>query len=164
MRDFDIIYRKYAPTIRKYVISLGADEILSEDITADVFVKAIKNIDSFDGSCKMLTWLCAIAKNTYINSAKRKDNNNTALDATLDYCVADKFSPENIAEQKERKLVLHRAIMKLEYPYRDVVYQRSFAELSFREIGDIMGKSENWARVTFYRGKNILKGLLDNEI
>ena len=42
-------------------------------------------------------------------------------------------------------------------PYREVLYLRVFGELSFKEIGEIMEKSENWARVTFYRGKEKLR-------
>ena len=42
-------------------------------------------------------------------------------------------------------------------PYREVLYQRIFGNLSFREIGEVLGKSENWARVTYYRGKQQLK-------
>ena len=42
-------------------------------------------------------------------------------------------------------------------PFREVLYLRIFGNLSFREIGEIMGKTENWARVTFYRGKEKLR-------
>ena len=50
-------------------------------------------------------------------------------------------------------------------PFREVMYLRIFGNLSFREIGEIMGKTENWARVTFYRGKEKMrKELVEDEI
>ncbi|MDE5996497.1 MAG: sigma-70 family RNA polymerase sigma factor [Eubacterium sp.] len=164
MREFDVIYNKYANTVKKYILSLGADEPLAEDITADTFMKALKGIDSFDESCKMLTWLCKIAKNTYLDYKKRKSNQNVYIEDVGEAFEVFERSVETAFEQEERKLALHKAITKLEPPYRDVIYQRSFAGLSFKEIGDICGKSETWARVTFYRGKNILKGMIENEV
>ena len=46
-----------------------------------------------------------------------------------------------------------RRVHQLPEPGREVVYLRAFGGLSFREIGDVLGKTETWARVTFYRGK-----------
>ena len=52
---------------------------------------------------------------------------------------------------------LLRRVHGLPEPYREVVYLRSFGGLSFREIGDVLDKTEIWARVTFYRDKERLK-------
>ena len=73
-------------------------------------------------------------------------------------------SPEDSVIKKDESLFLYRQIMKLDGNLKDVVYLRIFAGLSFKEIGDILGKSENWSRVTFYRCKSKLKGLIENEI
>ncbi len=163
MREFDVIYNKYAPVIQKYILSLGADETLSQDITADTFMKAMKNIDSYNENCKMTTWLCTIAKNTYLNHLKKKDNNNFSIDENI-LEIASSSSPQDICEENETKRILYRAISNLEMLYKDVVYLRGFADLSFKEIGEVLGKNENWARVTFYRGKMLLKGMIENEI
>ena len=60
-------------------------------------------------------------------------------------------------------LALLRSIHTLPGQMREVVYLRAFGALSFREIGEVLGKSENWARVTFYRGKERLKGAMEHE-
>ncbi len=52
---------------------------------------------------------------------------------------------------------LYRRMQKLDKKTREVIYLRITGELSFKEIGIILNKTENWARVTFYRGKNQLK-------
>lgn len=161
MDDFEIIYKKYSGTVKKYIISLGADYNLSDDITADTFLKALKNIEKFDERYNMLTWLCTIARNTYFDYLKRKDN--TFLPFADELIVYDN-QIDSAFEDNEQKVLIHRAIIQLENPYKDVIYLRLFADLSFYEIGQILSKNENWARVTFYRGKTKLKEVLENEI
>lgn len=161
MDDFEIIYKKYSGTVKKYVMSLGADYDLSDDVTADTFLKALKNINRFDESCNMLTWLCTIAKRTYLDHLKKKDNKVVPLND--DSIIYDECFEYGI-EISEKKIHLHKAIINLENPYKDVIYLRIFADLSFAEIGNILSKNENWARVTFYRGKTKLKEVLENEI
>ncbi len=56
-----------------------------------------------------------------------------------------------------QKVSLIKALHEIPEPYREVMYLRLFGDLSFREIGEIMKKTENWARVTFYRGKEKLR-------
>lgn len=164
MDDFEQIYRTYAPAVKKYIMSLGADSNLSDDITAETFLKALKNLNSYNGDCKLLTWLCTIAKNTYFDHIRKKENNHLPLIDSESPIIEFSSSPQLETEEKEQKLIIYKNLMKLDYPYKDVIYFRIFADLSFREIGDILDKNENWARVTFYRGKAKLKELIDNEL
>ena len=121
-----------------------------------------RNIDSFKGG-KIFTWLCAIAKNTYFDYIGKKDFKNISLDSEIP--VSDNLpSPEDKIIKKDENLLLYRQLMKLDEAAKDIVYLRIFAGLSFKEIGNVLGKSENWARVTFYRCKSKLKGLMENEI
>lgn len=157
------MYQNYALPVKRYVLSLCRNETLSEDIVADTFCKAIKNIDSFQGG-KILTWLCAIARNTYLDHIKKKENANMPLSDEMENQIPDaQLLPEQAMIQKENKTQLYRMIQRLGPDEKDVVYLRIFAELSFREIGGILGKSENWARVIFYRSKNKLKGWMEDE-
>jgi RNA polymerase sigma-70 factor (ECF subfamily) len=74
--------------------------------------------------------------------------------------MIDCEGPEGIYEKKDSKLSILKAIHMLEEPYKEVINLRTYSELSFKEIGEIFDKSENWARVSFYRGKTKLKELL----
>ena len=56
-------------------------------------------------------------------------------------------------ENKEAAVSVHKALHALAEPYREVFTLRVMGELSFRQIGEIFDKNENWARVTFFRGK-----------
>lgn len=157
------IYTRYAKTVKVYILSLCKDSDLADDITAEAFLKAIKNIDSFkDGN--ILTWLCTIAKNTYFDYARKKERQNIPLSDELSKKTADTAStPEETAVAHESKLSLYQTLQLLESDAREVLYLRMFTDLSFNEIGSILNKSENWARVVFYRAKTKLKGLMKNE-
>lgn len=162
MDAFEQIYRQYAAPVRRYLLTLGADEDLADDLTADVFLKALRYIDGYDGRVQMLTWLCMIAKQLYWNHCKKKSNRTLPLpeDETL---VSTSPTPQESAETKETATALYRALLRLQSPMKDVVYLRSFAGLSFREIALIHSKTESWARVTYHRAKEKLKEMLQNE-
>ncbi len=161
--DIQKMYQEYAVPIKRYVLSLCGNETVAEDVTADTFYKAIKNIDSFQ-SGRMFTWLCTIAKNTYLDLIKKKESSNLSLTEEMENQVPDEqLQPEQAMLQREDRMQLYSMIQRLLPEERDVVYLRIFADLSFREIGTVMGRSENWARVIFYRSKNKLKGWIENE-
>ena len=73
-------------------------------------------------------------------------------------------TPESIVTQLESEHELLSALNELQSPYREVVILRAFNELSFREIGEVLGHDENWSRVTFYRAKLKLKSSLQEEV
>lgn len=161
-QNMDEIYRKYAIPLKRFVMSLCHNETVAEDVTAETFYRAIKNIDSFKEG-NIFTWLCTIAKNTYFNMTKRKENENASLD---DENIPEPASPDSVEEtciKKESNIEMYRQIQTLEASERDVVYLRIFAGLSYKEIGDILNKSESYARVTYFRCKEKLKGRMKNE-
>lgn len=161
--DLEQLYQQYAIPLKRYVVSMCHNETLAEDITADTFCRAIQNIEHFQGG-RIFTWLCAIARNLYLDNRKKKEQCNIPLSEDLESITADTGpGPEWLLLQKDQKLNLYRFLQKLEPEAREVVYLRIFADLSYREIGSILGKSENWARVTFYRSKNKLKGWMEHE-
>lgn len=163
MHDIEEIYRRYALPVKKYVYGMCRNEALADDVTAETFYKAIKNIDSF-GSGNMLTWLCSIARNTYIDCIRKKEYKNLPFPENADETLlSDSPTPEEQALKRDERLLLYKYLQRLEPEKKDVVYLRIFGELSFKEIGEIIGKSENYARVTFYRSKNQLKGWMENE-
>lgn len=157
------MYGRYAKPVKWYLISLCGNNDIADDITSEVFLKAIKNIDRFKGG-NMLAWLCTIGKNTYFDHIRKKENTNVNISSHLAQTVEDTApSPEETIIEKDTRLMLYRALQSIDPEYREVIYLKLFAGLTFKEIGVILGKSENWTRVVFYRSKNKLKGLIDNE-
>lgn len=154
MKEFDIIYNEYALKLYKFTVKLCGNSHLAEDIVQTVFLKAIESSDKFKGNCNVYTWLCTIAKNEYYNFIKKKENQNVSSDGY------EEISPEESLyeslEDKEKSIVIHKIIHLMEEPYREILTLRIMGELSFSQIGRVFDKSENWARVTFFRAKNKL--------
>lgn len=151
MNKFEDIYVSYFDVVYKYLYSLTKNKELSEDLTQDTFFKAIMKIDTFKNKSKLSTWLCQIAKNLWYDELK-KQNRKIDIDEGIDL-----YNLENTVILNEEKYELRGKINKLDPITREVMCLRIYGELSFSEIGIIKGKTENWARVTFYRGKNKLK-------
>lgn len=152
MQSMDEIYEQYAQTIYRYLFSITRNDDLAQELTQETFCQAIKSIHRFDGKCKLSTWLCAIAKNLFL-AYQRKHPVLEDLD-NIDIPVD---SAETDALENLEKVALFQKLHNLEEPYREVTYLRIFGDLSFAEIGEVLGKTENWARVTFYRGKEKLR-------
>lgn len=157
------MYERYAKQLKFFLLGLCGNNELAEDITAETFLKAINNIEKFRGG-NLLTWLCTIGKRTYFDYLKKKENCGLPLnEQAVVIMEAAEPQPEQAVIQKDGQIRLYRLIGKLAADAREVVYLRMFTDLSFREIGEVLGKSENWARVTFYRSKTKLKELMDDE-
>ena len=152
MQSMDEIYEQYAKTVYRYLFSITRNDDLAQELTQETFCQAIKSIHRFDGKCKLSTWLCAIAKNLFL-AYQRKHPVLEDLD-NIDIPVD---SAETDALENLEKVALFQKLHNLEEPYREVTYLRIFGDLSFAEIGEVLGKTENWARVTFYRGKEKLR-------
>jgi RNA polymerase sigma-70 factor (ECF subfamily) len=131
---------------------------MAEDVTSETFLKAIAAIDKFKGDCNEKVWLCQIAKNTYFSLLKK-----TKGEAVLDLEAALESEISDFTEKlldKASALEIHRCLRGLEEPYKEVFSLRTFGELSFAEIAELFGKTENWARVTYHRSKLKLKEAL----
>ena len=160
MQNMDEIYEECFETVYKYLFCLTHNSDISEELTQETFYRAIKKIDKYNGKCKISVWLCQIAKHLWYNQC-RKNKRIVNTDETFD--IED---PQNLEEQfiaGEEKVSLYKKMQNLDEKTREVMYLRITGELSFKEIGEILGKTENWARVTFYRGKSKLKEVDGNE-
>lgn len=152
MQSMEEIYQEYAQVVYKYLYSKTRNEDLAQELTQETFYQAVKSINRFDGSCKVSTWLCGIAKNQ-LRTWQRKNPPMEELEA----CDQTTPSAESDVLGSLSRMELMKKLHECPEPYRELLYLRIFGNLSFKEIGVIMGKSENWARVTFYRGKNALQ-------
>ncbi len=152
MQKMDEIYQRYAQTVYRYLLSLTRDADLAEELTQETFYQAIRSIDRYNGSCKLSTWLCAIAKHALLNWRRKHPVQDEVAEA-------DGLSASAEAEvmQKHDRMALIARMHELPEPGREVMYLRVFGGLSFAEIGEVHGKSENWARVTYYRMKEKLR-------
>lgn len=160
-KDFEEIYRLYAEDVYRFLLKLCHNEANAMDILQDTMLKAITTIDKFKGNCSIKTYLCTIARNEFLNHQKRSDNRNLPLDDT--FHAAREESPEHVILDRMQAMEIHRILHRMDEPYKEIFTLRVFAELKFSEIGSLFGKSENWARVTFFRAKAKLIELMQEE-
>lgn len=149
------LYRKSAKTVYGFLYSLCGNKDLAEDLCQETFLKAIESIERYDGSCKFSVWLCQIGRHLwyqYLRKSKRELPMSDSLEVIIDSISKGK-SPEEIVETKwEIKRVLE-VISGFDDEKRAVLVLRLIYEMSFKEIGFALKKTENWARVTFFRAK-----------
>lgn len=162
MQDIEKVYEEYFETVYKYLFCLTHNSDLSEELTQETFYRAVKKIGSFKEECKISVWLCQIAKNLWYDEIKKDKKINKANEEERGLITSNE-NLEEIIISNEQKMELYRKMQKLDDLTREVIYLRITGELSFKEIGTILNKTENWARVTFYRGKNKMREVDNNE-
>ncbi len=146
--DFEKLYNTYFMEIYSYVMTIVRSSDLAEEITQDVFFKALKTKKPFEGKSSEFTWLCAIAKNTAIDALRKASKTQEMPEE-----VASDFKMEAKLEDEESTLKIHQILHTMDEPYKEVFQLRIFGELSFAKIGQIFGKTENWSRVTYHRAR-----------
>jgi len=156
MQDIEKIYEEYFEIVNKYLFCLTHNSDISEELTQETFYKAVRKIDTYKGECKISVWLCQIAKNLWYDECrKNKKMIHTEEDYLHNLQPLDTIEKQIISN--DEKVSLYKKMQVLDEKTREVMYLRITGELSFKEIGIILNKTENWARITFYRGKNRLK-------
>ena len=118
----------------------------AEDCTQNTFIKLYKKSPDFNDEEHLKAWLLRVAINE-CRHCLRDNKRLVSLDSVKEYPLPESDDTRDISW----------ALMRLPLNYREVLYLRIYGGLSFREIGEVHSKTENWARVTFYRGKEKLK-------
>lgn len=163
MFEMDAAYREYAVMVYKFLLSLCYEEELAEKLTQETFYQAVRSVDRYDGSCKVSTWLCQIAKHLWYREMERRKSKGTS-ELTADMESLEKPVEEQLT-LKEEKMELFRKVHVLDEISKEIVLLRVTGAFSFKKIAELFGKNENWARVTYYRAKQkILKGGEKNEM
>lgn len=153
MESMEEIYRKHAGTVYAFLLSRTRDPDLAEELTQETFFQAVEGIGKFRGDSSVITWLCGIAKNLWRSYAREQGRKESLAQAE------ELMDPRQVEDQvmlQWDSVRILKLLHGLKEPLREVLYLRLIGNLSFGQIGEIMGKSENWARVNFYRGKEKL--------
>ena len=153
---FERIYRAYFGRVYHYLLALCRDHHLAEELTAETFFKALHSLDSFRGESDTGTWLCAIARNRLTDHYRTRQET-APLDEAAAHPTAENADPAVCAERTDTVMGLYARLHRLEEPYKEVFLLRALGELSFRQIGEVFGKTENWACVTYHRARKKLQ-------
>lgn len=161
MTDFESIYRTYFDDVYRYISGLSGDKNLAEEITSETFFKAMGAIDGFRSDCSMRIWLCQIAKNCYYSHVEKSRRTVHVDESELSNRPDDSMSPEQQFIHRDQAREIRMILHDIPDPYKEVFMWRTFGELSFKQIGQIFGKSENWACVTHHRAKAMIQKRLE---
>ena len=155
------LYETYYMRVYSFSMTLTGSKDLAEEITQESFFRAITARKTFRGDSDEFTWLCAIAKNLFHDEMRR---NARRSDAVIPEEIPDSSSGlGERAADKDDSFRIHMILHSLDEPYKEVFELRCFGELSFRQIGTIFGKTENWARVTYHRARLKIQERMDSK-
>ncbi len=161
MTEFEQIYRAYFEDVFRHILRLSRDEHIAEEITSETFFKAMQSIDRFRGDCDLRVWLCQIAKNSYYTAQKNRKRTESLEVPDQLPASASGETPEELLSQKEDTILIQALLHQLPDPYKEVFMWRVFANLSFRQIGGLFHKNDNWACVTYHRARKMIKSKLE---
>ena len=151
MTVFEQIYRDHFDTVYKFLMRLSRNESLAEELAQETFFRAMRSLGKFDGRCRIDVWLCQIAKNAYYSHCrKQKDRHHILPEMDSGQDV------ENAFLDHEQAMIIYAHLHELDEPYKEVFMLRVFGELKYAQIAKLFGKTESWARVTYYRAKRKL--------
>ena len=152
------VYSEYREMVLRYVTRLCGNQSLSEEITQETFYQAIKGWDRFNGQSSISTWLCGIAKRLYYTTLRKPP-----LPTVSDKEPAQSDFVEALI-RRDQAMTAHHLLHALKEPYREVFTLRTFCDMNHAQIGELFHKSESWARVTYYRARQMLQeALKENE-
>ena len=156
--DFEQTYLEYQQMIHAFLLRLCGNSHLAEELTQETFYQAFKHWGEFRGQSSVSTWLCTIAKRQLYNAVRKKELlplEEAAHHTSTD--VADALA------DSDRVMAAHRLVHRLPEPMREVFTLRTFGDLSHGQIGSLFGKSDSWARVTYYRARQMLQQMAKEE-
>ena len=151
------LYNAYYMRVFSYVMTMAGDRHLAEEITQEAFFRAFSKNAAFRNESDEVTWLCAIAKNCFVDEKRRR----TKTEPIPETLPSGGASVEQEITDKDSSFRIHTVLHTMDEPYREVFELRVFGDLSFQQIGTIFGKTENWARVTYHRARLKLKERMD---
>ena len=157
MADLESIYRQYSDTVFRFLMSKTGSVELAEELTQETFYQAVKSIDRYDGSSRITSWLCGIAQNVLYAHLRARQKDPLPLEDVPEQPVV---STEDLVVTRDETRAILEAIRELPDPGGEVMRMRIFGGLSFKQIGAILGRTEVWARVNYYRAKqSVIKEL-----
>ena len=152
--DMEQYYREYGRKVFLYLMTLCGNADTAEEFTQETFYRALRSVKKYKGKSSVYTWLCSIARNAWLEELRRRRKHTSGEISELMEDTSPR--PDEEAESEDGRLRLLKKIHSLPETEKEIILLRASQELSFREIGEIFGKSENWARVTYYRAKQKL--------
>ena len=152
MVSFTEVYQIYAQRVYRFLLALSGSEQQADELTQEVFYRALLHIDRYRDQGTMLTWLCTIGKNLWLSECRKRGRFIPLDDAP----PLSAPGPEESIQEREQQRALRRAIIALPEEQRDVLILYIYGGIPLKDIAAQKNKSESWGKVTFYRARQKL--------
>lgn len=153
---FGSLVEKYERPIFNLAFRISGDYEDAMDITQTVFVKAFEKLDSFDPSRNFFSWIYRMAVNESLNFVRRRSRT-VHVETDPPSRVP---SPDESIVLEESRTLLQQALARLAEDYRVVIILRHFLDLSYRQIGEVIGIPEKTVKSRLYTGRHLLRGII----
>ena len=145
-------YQEYGKSVYRFLLSLTGSADEAEELLQETFYQAFLHVDRFEGRCSPYTWLCQIGKNAWLKECRRRKRFAEYDAAEIQLADAGRNPEAEVIYQDLRERT-RRAVYHLKEPYKEVLILHVYGGLKYREIAQVFGKTESWAKVTCYRAK-----------
>ncbi len=161
-RCYQQLYARYSGKVFGFARRFLGDDQHAEDVTQEVFLRVFRKLDGFRGEARFSTWLYRVSLNSCKNKRRSLDRlarfdperfRRGRLDAAP--------PPERAALRGALQRHIDAALVELGEEQRTLLLLKAVEELSYREIGDILGQSENQVRGKLYRARKAFRAALD---
>jgi RNA polymerase sigma-70 factor (ECF subfamily) len=162
---FGRLYDEHYNRIFNYVVRRTANVHITQDITSDVFFKALHNIESYRwNGVPFSAWLYRIAGNEIANYYRKQQRQQISEAELVKFssnvtssAEAELIQAEAEIERKQEYLILHKQLSLLPLKYQEVITLRYFEKKQLSEIGEILGKKEGTIKSLLHRGLEKLR-------
>lgn len=157
---FDQVAREHDAMIKRIASSHESAPHLAEELVQDIYLAIWKALPSFRKDSSLRTFVARIATNRAVTHVVRALKRPPSSELPEDLAAPD-ASPETTAIAQDRKTRLLAAVRRLPLTYRETVLL-ALEGLTAGEIADVLGISANAVAIRLSRGKELLRGLLEN--
>lgn len=153
------LYEKYKNAIFLYLYRSTLSQHIAEDLTQDTFLKAFQSLASFRGESSLKTWLFRIARNTYINHSKKKQNNMEFQTDMMDQYITQKLDQYKRSDDQN---AIELTLLQLPENYRTYIILRDVNDLTYEEVATVTNETIGQVKVGLYRARKKFKEIYRN--
>lgn len=157
--DFERFYDRHLDRVYRYVFFRVSQNVeVAEDLTSEIFMKALKNFDSYDPERSQVAWIMTIARNHVINHYR--DKKETVDVDEVAFMLEGSDGREELVEMDET-MIIQEGLAQLKPEDRQLVEMKHLQGFRFKEIAEVVGKSPGAVRVQTHRALKKLQTILE---
>ncbi len=158
LEKLGLLFERYKKPLFAYFFRLGRDLHASEDLVQNVFLRMLKYRHNFTGYGEFHIWMYQVAHNVFIDHCNR-NNRYKAVDDFSGYDLAEEAIGDSEIVREEQLQLLEKALLQMHAEKRELLILCKYQQLKYKEIGEILGCSENNVKIKVFRALTELKDI-----